>query len=109
MLEAKVDAGANRAITQFFFDNDDYWRYLDRVRARGINIPIIPGLIPIHNFKQVANFASRCGASFQASSRSVLMGFGGSGNGAARRGDGCRRAGHRTLSQEASRSFTSIR
>ena len=63
MLQAKVDAGATRAMTQFFFDNDCYWRYLERVRARGINIPVVPGLIPIHNFKQVANFASRCGAS----------------------------------------------
>ena len=66
MLEAKVDAGATRAMTQFFFSNDCYWRYLERVRARGINIPIVPGLIPIHNFKQVANFASRCGASIPA-------------------------------------------
>jgi methylenetetrahydrofolate reductase (NADPH) len=63
MLAAKVDAGATRAITQFFFDNDCYWRYLDRVRARGIDIPIVPGQIPIHNFKQVANFAARCGTS----------------------------------------------
>ncbi len=63
MLAAKVDAGADRAITQFFFDNDTYWRYLERVRARGISIPIIPGVIPIHNFKQVANFAGRCGTS----------------------------------------------
>ena len=43
MLEAKVDAGATRAITQFFFENDLYFRYLDRVRARGIDIPIVPG------------------------------------------------------------------
>jgi methylenetetrahydrofolate reductase (NADPH) len=61
MLQAKVDAGATRAITQFFFDNDHYWRYLERVRARGISIPIVPGQIPIHNFKQVASFAARCG------------------------------------------------
>lgn len=67
MLAAKVDAGATRAITQFFFDNDDYWRYLDRVRARGIDIPIIPGFIPIHNFKQVSGFAKRCGARIPAS------------------------------------------
>ncbi len=66
MLQAKIDAGATRAITNFFFDNDDYWRYLDRVRARGISIPIIPGQMPIHNFKQVANFAGRCGASIPA-------------------------------------------
>ena len=67
MLAAKVDAGATRAITQFFFDNAHYWRYLERVRARGISIPIIPGQIPIHNFKQVASFAARCGATFPAS------------------------------------------
>jgi methylenetetrahydrofolate reductase (NADPH) len=66
MLQAKVDAGATRAMTQFFFDNDHYWRYMERVRARGINIPIVPGLIPIHNFKQVANFAGRCGTSIPA-------------------------------------------
>jgi len=67
MLAAKVDAGATRAITQFFFSNDHYWRYLDRVRARGITIPIIPGQIPIHNFKQVASFAARCETSIPAS------------------------------------------
>lgn len=62
-LQAKVDAGADRAITQFFFDNDLYFRYLDRVRARGINIPVIPGIVPVQNFKQTANFASKTGAS----------------------------------------------
>jgi len=61
MLKAKVDAGATRAITQFFFDNDLYFRYLDRVRAAGIDIPITPGFIPILNFKQVAKFAEACG------------------------------------------------
>ncbi len=61
VLQAKVDAGATRAITQFFFDNDLYFRYLDRVRARGIDIPITPGLIPIYNFKKVSSFASSCG------------------------------------------------
>jgi methylenetetrahydrofolate reductase (NADPH) len=63
MLQAKVDAGATRAITQFFFDNDLYFRYLDRVRARGISIPIVPGILPVQNFKQAANFAKRTGAS----------------------------------------------
>ena len=57
MLKAKIDAGATRAITQFFFDNDLYFRYLDRVRARGIDIPIVPGILPVQNFKQAANFA----------------------------------------------------
>jgi methylenetetrahydrofolate reductase (NADH) len=66
MLKAKVDAGAARAITQFFFDNDLYFRYLDRVRARGIDIPIVPGILPVQNFKQAANFAKRAGASVPA-------------------------------------------
>lgn len=63
MLKAKVDAGATGAITQFFFDNEVYFRYLDRVRAAGIDIPIIPGLIPIHKFGQAASFAKKSGAS----------------------------------------------
>jgi len=63
MLQAKVDAGADRAMTQFFFDNDHYFRYLDRVRARGIGIPIVPGILPVQNFKQAKTFAERCGAS----------------------------------------------
>jgi methylenetetrahydrofolate reductase (NADPH) len=61
MLQAKVDAGATRAITQVFFDNDLYFRYLDRVRARGIDIPILPGIMPMHNFKQARNFVTRAG------------------------------------------------
>jgi methylenetetrahydrofolate reductase (NADPH) len=63
MLKAKVDAGATRAITQFFFDNDLYFRYLDRARAHGIDIPVVPGILPVQNFKQAANFAKRAGAS----------------------------------------------
>jgi methylenetetrahydrofolate reductase (NADPH) len=63
MLAAKVDAGASRAITQFFFDSDHYFRYLDRVRARGIAIPIVPGILPVQNFKQMRAFAERCGTS----------------------------------------------
>jgi methylenetetrahydrofolate reductase (NADPH) len=66
MLKAKVDAGASRAITQFFFENDLYFRYLDRVRARGIDIPIVPGILPVQNFKATAGFAKRCGASVPA-------------------------------------------
>ena len=63
MLKAKVDAGATRAMTQFFFENDLYFRYLDRVRARGIDIPIVPGILPVQNFKAATNFAARAGAS----------------------------------------------
>lgn len=64
MLQAKVDAGATRAITQFFFDNDHYYRYLDKVRARGIDIPITPGIIPFN--AQVAKFAGACGTTVPA-------------------------------------------
>src|SRR5436190_20267132 len=63
VLKAKVDAGATRAITQVFFDNDLYFRYLDRVRSRGIMIPIVPGIMPMHNFKQARNFVTRAGTS----------------------------------------------
>ncbi|MCZ8183003.1 MAG: methylenetetrahydrofolate reductase [NAD(P)H] [Beijerinckiaceae bacterium] len=61
LLKRKVDAGATRAITQFFFDNDHYFRYLDRVRKAGINIEIVPGILPVQNFKTAASFATRCG------------------------------------------------
>jgi len=66
MLKRKVDNGATRAITQFFFDNDLYERYVERVRRAGIYIPIVPGVLPIHNFKQVANFSKRAGARIPA-------------------------------------------
>jgi len=66
MLKRKVDAGATRAITQFFFNNDLYEAYLDRVRAAGIFIPIVPGIVPVHNFTQVSKFAAMCGASIPA-------------------------------------------
>jgi methylenetetrahydrofolate reductase (NADPH) len=63
VLKAKIDAGATRAITQFFFDNDIYFRFLDRARAAGITIPIVPGVTAVQNFKQTANFARKTGAS----------------------------------------------
>jgi methylenetetrahydrofolate reductase (NADPH) len=66
MLKRKVDAGADRAITQFFFDNDLYFRYLDVALAAGIDIPIVPGIVPVQNFKQTAGFAKRTGASIPA-------------------------------------------
>lgn len=66
VLKAKVDAGANRAITQFFFDNGHYLRYVDEARKRGIHIPIVPGIVPVSNFRQTASFAERAGASVPA-------------------------------------------
>lgn len=66
VLAEKVAAGADRAITQMFFDVDLFARYLDRVRGRGIEIPIVPGVFPIHSFPSVAGFAARCGATIPA-------------------------------------------
>ncbi|MCB1505964.1 MAG: methylenetetrahydrofolate reductase [NAD(P)H] [Hyphomicrobiaceae bacterium] len=65
-LKAKVDAGADRIITQFGFDNAHYLRFLERARGAGIWVPITPGIVPIHNFRQVAGFAIRTGASVPA-------------------------------------------
>lgn len=62
-LKRKIDAGADRAITQMFFSNTDFLRYLDRARKAGITAPIVPGIQPIHSFKQISGFATRCGAS----------------------------------------------
>ena len=63
VLKAKVDAGATRAITQFFFENAHYLRFVEKVRAAGITIPILPGIVPVQNFKQTASFAKKTGAS----------------------------------------------
>ncbi len=65
-LKRKVDAGASRAITQFFFDVDTYLRFLDRARAAGIDIPIVPGILPVTNFTQVVRFSEQCGTSVPA-------------------------------------------
>ena len=61
-LKRKLDAGANRAITQFFFDTDNFLRFRDRCVARGITAPIVPGILPIAKFRQMENFAARAGA-----------------------------------------------
>lgn len=62
VLAAKVEAGATEAITQMFFDNDQFLSYLEQVRARGIHVPIVAGIFPIHSFPAVSRFAARCGA-----------------------------------------------
>jgi len=62
-LKRKIDAGATRAITQYFFDTETYLRFLDRCLAKGITVPIVPGILPVSNFQQVAKFSAMCGAS----------------------------------------------
>jgi methylenetetrahydrofolate reductase (NADPH) len=62
-LKRKLDAGATRAITQYFFDGDTYLRFLDRCLAAGISAPIVPGIMPVGNFAQAARFSAMCGAS----------------------------------------------
>jgi methylenetetrahydrofolate reductase (NADPH) len=59
-LKRKIDAGATRALTQFFFDNDEYFRFVDRARAAGITVPIVPGILPITNYARTLEFAQKC-------------------------------------------------
>ena len=66
VLAEKCAAGADKAVTQMFFDNAHYFRFRERAQSRGINIPIVPGIFPIHSFPAVARFAERCGASIPA-------------------------------------------
>jgi len=61
-LKRKIDAGATRAITQYFFDVDHYFRYLDRARAAGIQVPIVPGLLPVTSVANLIRFSQTCGA-----------------------------------------------
>lgn len=61
-LKRKIDAGATRAITQFFFEADAYFRFRDHCESYGINVPIVPGILPVNNFATVKRFAGMCGA-----------------------------------------------
>ena len=62
-LKRKVDAGADLILTQFFFDNEIFLRYVEAVRKAGIDVPVVPGIMPIRDFARVSRFARRCGAS----------------------------------------------
>lgn len=61
-LKRKIDAGANSAITQYFYNADAYFRFIDQCATTGINVPIVPGIMPIYNITQLARFSSICGA-----------------------------------------------
>jgi methylenetetrahydrofolate reductase (NADPH) len=61
-FKRKVDAGANSAITQYFYNTDAYFRFLDACEQHGIHVPIVPGVMPIYNFTQLARFSNVCGA-----------------------------------------------
>lgn len=74
-LKRKVDAGASRAITQFFYDTDAFLRFRDRCAQAGIREPVVPGILPITRFPQVLRFAERCGASIPARLRERFAGL----------------------------------
>ncbi len=74
-LKRKIDNGATRAITQFFFSNDTYLSYVEAARARGIDIPIVPGILPIENFTRASGFAEKCGTTIPDSVRARFEGL----------------------------------
>ena len=75
-FERKVKAGADSAITQYFYNADAYFRFVDECVARGIDIPIVPGVMPITNYKQLARFSDVCGAEIPAWIRKRLASYG---------------------------------
>lgn len=75
-FKAKVDAGADAAITQYFYNTDAYFRFVDQCQALGIDIPIVPGVMPIYNYTQLVRFSSVCGADIPRWLRLRLQDFG---------------------------------
>jgi len=75
-FQRKVNAGADGAITQYFYNADAYFHFVDNCRERGIGVPVIPGIMPINNFTQLARFSDACGAEIPRWIRRRLQGFG---------------------------------
>jgi methylenetetrahydrofolate reductase (NADPH) len=75
-FKRKVEAGANSAITQYFYNADAYFRFVDACDAAGIRVPIVPGIMPISNFSQLARFSDACGAEIPRWIRLRLQSFG---------------------------------
>ena len=71
----KIDAGANAAMTQYFYNADAYFRFIDECEATGITVPIVPGIMPIGNFSQLARFSDACGAEIPRWMRIKLEGY----------------------------------
>lgn len=75
-FKLKVDAGADAAITQYFYNPDAYFHFVEQVEAMGISIPVVPGVMPIGNFAQLARFSDACGAEIPRWIRRKMEGFG---------------------------------
>jgi methylenetetrahydrofolate reductase (NADPH) len=75
-FKQKVDAGANSAITQYFFNADAYFRFIDRIKKMGIEIPVVPGIMPITNYSKLARFSDACGAEIPRWVRKQLEAYG---------------------------------
>ncbi len=75
-FKSKIDAGANAAITQYFYNTDAYFRFMDQCGALGIDIPIVPGVMPIYNYTQLSRFSNVCGAEIPRWLRARLQDYG---------------------------------
>ena len=75
-FKRKIDAGADSAITQYFYNADAYWHFVDACRAMGIDAPIVPGIMPIGSYSKLARFSDACGAEIPRWIRSRLAGYG---------------------------------
>jgi methylenetetrahydrofolate reductase (NADPH) len=75
-FKRKVDAGANAAITQYFYNTDAYFQFMDECEAMGIAVPVVPGVMPIYNFAQLSRFSAACGAEIPRWLRLRLQDYG---------------------------------